>query len=161
MANFAFRRMPVYQQSQQLAAELSGLAQSLGRNQWRAADQLIRAVLSIMLNIAEGSGEFRPLEKARFYRMARRSCFETAAALDHLVSINALAAEVAAKHSTTLEQITESLTALIRSMESRSTASDPVHPGSAQSPQVPRRARTPNGSRPELAPKARRPEPAE
>jgi four helix bundle protein len=33
------------------------------------------------LNIAEGAGEFSPSEKARFYRMARRSATECAAIL--------------------------------------------------------------------------------
>ena len=42
----------------------------------------IRASSSIALNIAEGAGEFSPKEKARFYRMARRSATECAAILD-------------------------------------------------------------------------------
>ena len=46
------------------------------------ADQLRRAALSISLNIAEGAGEFSPQDKARFYRMARRSATECAAILD-------------------------------------------------------------------------------
>ena len=40
------------------------------------ADQLRRASISIPLNIAEGSGEFSRKERARFYRMARRSATE-------------------------------------------------------------------------------------
>lgn len=38
--------------------------------------------MSIALNIAEGSGEFARKEKARFYRIARRSATECAAILD-------------------------------------------------------------------------------
>ncbi len=37
---------------------------------------------SIVYNIGEGAGEWAPKEKARFYRMARRSTFECAAILD-------------------------------------------------------------------------------
>ncbi|MEM1418216.1 MAG: four helix bundle protein, partial [Myxococcota bacterium] len=33
----------------------------------------------MVANIAEGAGEFSPSEKARFYRMARRSAIETVA----------------------------------------------------------------------------------
>jgi four helix bundle protein len=44
-------------------------------------DQLRRAANSIPLNIAEGAGEFLPAEKARFYRMARRSATECAGQL--------------------------------------------------------------------------------
>jgi hypothetical protein len=35
-----------------------------------------------VLNLAEGAGEFSPRDKARFYRMARRSAVESAAILD-------------------------------------------------------------------------------
>ncbi len=48
------------------------------------ADQLHRAGTSIPLNIAEGAGEFAKNEKARFYRIARRSATEAAAILDVL-----------------------------------------------------------------------------
>ncbi len=43
--------------------------------------QLTRASRSIGLNIAEGSGELSASEKARIYRIARRSATECAAAL--------------------------------------------------------------------------------
>ena len=48
-------------------------------------DQLDRAATSIVLNIAEGAGEFSADEKRRFYRIARRSATETAAIL-HVVA---------------------------------------------------------------------------
>jgi four helix bundle protein len=47
-------------------------------------DQLDRAATSIVLNTAEGAGEFSPDEKVRFYRIARRSATETAAIFDIL-----------------------------------------------------------------------------
>ena len=51
-----------------------------GRAYW--ADQFQRAGTSVPLNIAEGSGEYSPAEKARFYRMARRSATECAGIFD-------------------------------------------------------------------------------
>jgi four helix bundle protein len=45
-------------------------------------DQLHRASTSIVLNIAEGAGEFSRKDKARFYRMALRSATECAAVVD-------------------------------------------------------------------------------
>lgn len=53
-------------------------------------DQLLRASTSIVLNIAEGAGEFSRREKARFYRIARRSATESAAMLDILQAMKAL-----------------------------------------------------------------------
>ena len=47
-------------------------------------DPLRRAASSIAFDIAEGAGEYRPKEKARFYRMARRSATECASILDAL-----------------------------------------------------------------------------
>jgi four helix bundle protein len=45
-------------------------------------DQLDRASTSVVANIAEGAGEFSRPEKARFYRIARRSATEVVAWLD-------------------------------------------------------------------------------
>lgn len=47
-------------------------------------DQLERASVSIVLNIAEGAGRRSRRDKARFYTMARGSAMECAAVLDVL-----------------------------------------------------------------------------
>src|SRR5687767_5413614 len=44
--------------------------------------QLLRAAQSIKLNISEAAIEYKPKEKARMYRLARRSACECAAILD-------------------------------------------------------------------------------
>jgi four helix bundle protein len=49
-------------------------------------DQLDRASISIVLNIAEGCGRRSPADKARFYSMARGSATEGAAVLDLLAA---------------------------------------------------------------------------
>ncbi|CAN5857086.1 hypothetical protein BH23GEM9_BH23GEM9_36480 [soil metagenome] len=119
MSGFAFRKMQVYEVAKELTAELHGVAAGLGRPNWRAADQLMGAVLSIMLNIAEGAGEIRSKEKARFYRMARRSCYETTAVLDHLLSIAAVPHANAIRYEAKLAHLAGSLTNLAVSMEKR------------------------------------------
>jgi four helix bundle protein len=63
--------------------------------------QLMRAATSIPLNIAEGAGEFSAKDKARFYRIARRSATESAAALDVCVRVG-LAGEVEVQPGRTL-----------------------------------------------------------
>jgi len=79
-------RLDVYR----LAVELDGLvAESLPRRGNKILrDQLERAVVSIVLNIAEGAGR---RSQRRFYSMARGSATETAAAMDLLRNRRALA----------------------------------------------------------------------
>jgi four helix bundle protein len=55
---------------------------ALPKGRGRLADQLERAATSVSFNIAEGAGEFAANEKARIYRIARRSATECAAILD-------------------------------------------------------------------------------
>jgi four helix bundle protein len=66
----------------QIAIEFVVLADEINKHfpRWRGylSDQLQRAALSIPLNIAEGAGEYAIDEKARFYRMAKRSATECA-----------------------------------------------------------------------------------
>jgi four helix bundle protein len=49
-------------------------------------DQLDRARISIVLNIAEGAGRFSAPDKARFYAIARGSATEWGAVLDLLLA---------------------------------------------------------------------------
>jgi four helix bundle protein len=69
-----------------------------------------------VLNTAEGCGEYQPVEKARFYRMARRSAFETAACLHFLSGVGAMDDALFQTLLTRLEIICAALTALIKSV---------------------------------------------
>ena len=51
--------------------------------QYRLADQVLRAARSTTANIAEGYGRFHHLENAKFCSNARGSCWEV---LDHLIT---------------------------------------------------------------------------
>jgi hypothetical protein len=66
------------------------------------------------LNIGEGAGEFRPLEKARFYRMALRSATECASTLDVMVYVKAAERGRVEGTKKTLEQIVAMLVALCK-----------------------------------------------
>jgi four helix bundle protein len=82
MRQFDHERLEVYRQAIEFVALADSLIGSLSRGRSSLADQLRRAATSVVLNIAEGAGEFSGHEKARFYRMAKRSATECAAALD-------------------------------------------------------------------------------
>ena len=74
--------LDVYHVAIELLPAASRIADAFPRGYSWLADQLRRAATSICLNIAEGAGEFSGKEKARFYRMAKRSATESAVILD-------------------------------------------------------------------------------
>ena len=78
----SFDHLDVYQAAIDFVVLANDVVERLPRGRGYLADQLQRAATSIPLNIAEGAGEFSAAEKARFYRIARRSATESAAILD-------------------------------------------------------------------------------
>ena len=82
MDHFDHETLDVYQRAVDFVVVADGIVENLPRGRAYLADQLHRAATSIPLNIAEGAGEFASNEKARFYRMAKRSATECAAILD-------------------------------------------------------------------------------
>jgi len=79
---FDHEKLDVYQ----LALEFFDLAdevvEHLPRGRGHLADQLTRASLSIVNNIAEGAGKFSKGDKRRYYLSAMGSSTESAAMLD-------------------------------------------------------------------------------
>lgn len=74
---FDFEKMEVYKKSLAALDVSVAIAEEVPRGHRHFSDQLKRASSSVSLNIAEGVGEFKPQEKARFYRMALRSASES------------------------------------------------------------------------------------
>jgi four helix bundle protein len=75
-------KLNVYQVAIEFVLLADEVIEHLPRGRAYLSDQLQRAALSIPLNIAEGAGEYSIDEKARFYRMAKRSATECAGVLD-------------------------------------------------------------------------------
>ncbi|MBI5513896.1 MAG: four helix bundle protein [Deltaproteobacteria bacterium] len=82
MNAFDHDNLDVYKAAIDFVAVADEVVEHLPRGRGYLADQLQRAATSVALNIAEGAGEFSGSEKARFYRMAKRSATESAAILD-------------------------------------------------------------------------------
>jgi four helix bundle protein len=83
-------RLDVYQLARHFVREAHSLLRHLPSGRADLADPLRRASLSLPLNIAEGAGEFAPREKARFYRIAKRSATECGAVPDLFVDLDLL-----------------------------------------------------------------------
>ena len=79
MGVFDFEQLDVFSAAVEMVICVDEIAESLPTGRGYMRDQLRRAANSVVLNIAEGAGEYSPGDKARFYRMAKRSATEAAA----------------------------------------------------------------------------------
>ena len=79
---FDHDRLDVYQRTLERLDQVDRILEQMPPGRAHLKDQLDRAATSVLLNIAEGAGEFSLADKQRFYRMARRSATESAAVLD-------------------------------------------------------------------------------
>jgi four helix bundle protein len=112
-------RLDVYQLSLDFLILAERLIRALPRGRSHLADQLTRASLSIVLNIAEGAGKTSAADKRRYYLSARGSATESAALLDVYLRLE-LAEEV--DHRTgkqVLRRIVSMLVRLACSLERR------------------------------------------
>jgi four helix bundle protein len=114
MRTLDHEKLHVYQVALDFLALSDGLISAMPRGHAYLADQLYRASSSVCLNIAEGAGEFSPLDKSRFYRMARRSASECGAILDVVGRLRLAPPDQIAPGRDLLIQIVAMLTAMVR-----------------------------------------------
>ena len=111
---FDHEKLDVYQLAIEFVAGANDVVENLPRGRGYLADQLQRAALSIVLNIAEGAGKFSPKDKAAFYLRARGSTTESAAVLDVCRRLNLVDASICVEHKEILERISQMLTRLVK-----------------------------------------------
>ncbi|HSD19252.1 MAG TPA: four helix bundle protein [Anaeromyxobacter sp.] len=111
---FDHEKLDVYGLAIDFVARANDVVELLPRGRGYLADQLQRAALSIVLNIAEGAGKFSGDDKAVFYVRARGSATESAAVLDVCARLNLLPAALCQQHKAILERVAQMLTKLIR-----------------------------------------------
>ncbi|HUP66159.1 MAG TPA: four helix bundle protein [Thermoanaerobaculia bacterium] len=111
---FDHEKLDVYQMSIEFVARANQLIEKLPRGRGYLADQLQRAALSVVLNIAEGAGKFSAADKAAFYTRARASATESAAVLDVCGKLGLIPAPSIEDNKALLERIVQMLTKLIK-----------------------------------------------
>jgi four helix bundle protein len=111
-------KLIAYRRSLEAVVQLDELARAIARHRPDLTDQLRRAAASIPLNLAEGAGEFSPAEKARFYRMARRSAAECMAATDVAQLLVPGISDTSVSQAK-LRELIAMLTALVSAVEAR------------------------------------------
>lgn len=90
---FNFEGYQVYKTAQQICLVVDSKILKTRQVSRESKNQLHRAAMSILLNIAEGSGRQTNNEKRNFYTIARGSCYECVAltnllALQGLIDLN-------------------------------------------------------------------------
>jgi four helix bundle protein len=118
--HFDYEKLDVYGAAVDFVISADAIAREATRGEGHAdlADQLRRASTSILLNLAEGAGEFAPREKARFYRLAKRSATECAALVEVYRRLSLVDDEISGKARASLLRIVSMLVRLVVSTES-------------------------------------------
>lgn len=74
---FDFENLDVYQKAKAFCKEVLRFLKTHKTIEPYLKDQLRRAVISVVINIAEGSGKFSHADKRNFYTIARGSVYES------------------------------------------------------------------------------------
>jgi four helix bundle protein len=114
---FDHDRMRVYLVAREFNAALHLLLETVPSGRSDLLDQIRRGSASVVLNIAEGSGEYVWKEKARFYRMARRSGTECAAVLDLLLDAGLIRWEDLTRPRSLLAEVVSMLVKMVQGLE--------------------------------------------
>ncbi|MEO5510718.1 MAG: four helix bundle protein [Longimicrobiales bacterium] len=133
---FEHQRLKVYGKAEEVLHICAGLSDAMPRKWIDMAEQLRRAALSVTLNIAEGAGESNRADKVRFYRYARRSSSECAAAISSSVALGLTDKAKSKRALALLQEINAMLTALITSPRT-GVPTPPVPASGKGSPSIP------------------------
>lgn len=79
---FDFHNLDVYAKAKELNKEILQFLKENKQIDFYIRDQLKRASISIVINIAEGSGKFSKADKRNFYTIARGSVYECVSLLE-------------------------------------------------------------------------------
>jgi four helix bundle protein len=84
---FDHEKLDVYRLALDFLLEADGVLEQLPKGRGHIVDQLNRASISIVLNIAEGAGKYSGPDKRRYYLSALGSTTESAAIFDILLRL--------------------------------------------------------------------------
>ena len=114
---FDFEKLIVYQKAKSLNKDIYFFTQHQKALNSTLREQLRRASLSIMLNIAEGASRFTSASKRNYYIIARGSAFECVAIWDLLKELEMAEPSLLDEFYGQCEEISKMLFKLIRQLE--------------------------------------------
>jgi four helix bundle protein len=116
---FDHERLEVYQAALEFFDLADDVVEALPRGRGHLADQLTRAALSIVNNVAEGAGKFSTADKRRYYVIAVGSSTESAAMLDICLRRKLISEQTHRVGKQLLERIVSMLIKLSKALEER------------------------------------------
>jgi len=120
---FGFERLEVYKKAGEFNLEIRKDMLSNDKLDRVSRDQLRRAAMSIMLNIAEGSSRFSDAAERNFYVIARGSIFECVSILDLLCVEQTISADQQKYFYAKAEEISKMLFKMIRDLQPKKSPS--------------------------------------
>ncbi len=114
---FPYQKLEVYKKSFLLNKTVYHLIKNNSTIPSYVRNQLGRASLSIVLNVAEGSAKLTKKDRKSFFVIARGSTFECAAIIDIIHSENEVSLELKNELDTGFEEISKMLYTMIKNLE--------------------------------------------
>ena len=115
---FDFEKLDVYQRIRGLNKDLLPFIFSIGKEHLYLKDQLMRASLSVMLNLSEGTGRMSDADKKQFYIRSRSSVFECVSILQTLMDLKKIEPEKYNVYYAEYEGISKMMLGMIRGLKS-------------------------------------------
>jgi four helix bundle protein len=116
---FSYEKLIVYQKAYQLNRTVYQILKSNQNLPFYVKNQLGRASLSIVLNIAEGSAKFGFKDRRNFYITARGSVFECAALINFLGDEQEISPEIVTAILMDYDVLSRMLFGLIQQLNSK------------------------------------------
>jgi four helix bundle protein len=116
---FGYENLSIYHKAKTLNQEILRFNETNTVLPYYIKNQMGRASLSVMLNIAEGAGRFTKNDRRHFYVMSRSSLFETSAIVDLLFSTSKISKEQNDKWIHQMEELSRMLYSLIKTLEEK------------------------------------------
>ncbi len=114
---FGFEKLQVYQKAREFNLEIRRDVLSNEKLDRVSRDQLRRAAMSIMLNIAEGTSRFSNADERNFYVIARGSVFECVSILDLLCAEQTISVDQQKHFYSKAEEVSKILFKLISDLK--------------------------------------------
>ncbi len=114
---FDFEKLSVYSKATEFVKLTRSSLLSMSHLDRSTKSQLNRAALSIILNIAEGSGRLTKPDKRHFYVIARGSVFECAALFNFLEEEGSLQKDTYQILYTQSEELSKMLFSMIKNLQ--------------------------------------------